>query len=84
MSIHDQTEETVIIKTSSGPIRGLKRKYVGTGNDVYEFRGIPYAKPPIGARRFKKPEAVEKWTNILDATSYGNLCPQKLFQKYAK
>lgn len=80
MSIHDRTEETLIINTSSGPIRGLKRKYVGTGDDLYEFRGIPYAKPPIGARRFKKPEAVEKWTNILDATSYGNLCPQNYFK----
>lgn len=41
MSIHDRTEETLIINTSSGPIRGLKRKYVGTGDDLYEFRGIP-------------------------------------------
>ena len=35
------------------------------------FKGIPYAK----ARRFHAPEPVERWDGILEATSYGYVCP---------
>ncbi|XP_059468441.1 bile salt-activated lipase-like [Neocloeon triangulifer] len=43
----------------------------------YRFRGIPFAKPPVGNLRFKPPQPVEPWTGILDAhSSFGNGCPQ--------
>lgn len=43
---------TVIVTTRQGKLRGKK---VMTANGVayYSFKGIPYAKPPIGALRFK-------------------------------
>lgn len=44
--------------------------------EVLVFRGIPYAMPPVGARRFRPPEAVTPWTGVLDATAFGSIAPQ--------
>jgi hypothetical protein len=43
---------TVVVTTKQGKLKGKK---VMTANGVayYSFKGIPYAKPPIGALRFK-------------------------------
>jgi para-nitrobenzyl esterase len=43
---------------------------------VKSFRGIPYAKPPIGPLRWQPPQNVEKWTVERDATQFRLPCPQ--------
>jgi len=50
----------------------------GTKDDQYhyEFLGIPYAEPPIGKLRFKPPEPVKAWTDVLEADSDGPVCYQ--------
>ncbi|KAK3106128.1 hypothetical protein FSP39_013291 [Pinctada imbricata] len=68
-------EETVV-KTSLGTVRGITVPDKETGESVYEFRGIRYGKPPTGARRFRKPEAVDPWEGEYDASHYGFACPQ--------
>ncbi|CAB3233613.1 unnamed protein product [Arctia plantaginis] len=45
------------------------------GITFYSFQGVPYAKPPIGALRFKDPQAPEEWQGIRDATAEGNNNP---------
>src|SRR5690348_14830281 len=59
-----------VIATAEGPVRGL------ANNGVYEFKGIPYAAPPIGELRWRPPQPVAHWQEPLDATSFGNTCPQ--------
>lgn len=40
------------------------------------FRGIPYAKPPVRALRFRPPQAPEPWSGTRDAGSFGGSAPQ--------
>ncbi|CAB0030891.1 unnamed protein product [Trichogramma brassicae] len=41
------------------------------GKNYYAFRGIPYAKPPLGELRFKDPVPAEKWIGTRDALTFG-------------
>jgi para-nitrobenzyl esterase len=44
--------------------------------DVSVFRGIPYAAPPVGALRWRAPEAEKPWAGERDATRDGPVAPQ--------
>ncbi|XP_077968891.1 uncharacterized protein LOC120335102 [Styela clava] len=54
-----------LVMTSGGRIRGMRIK--NEMYDVHVFLGIPFAKPPVGNRRFAKSEKADPWTNILEA-----------------
>ncbi len=41
-----------------------------------QFLGIPYAAPPVGNLRWRPPQAPPEHTSTLDATSFGDECPQ--------
>ncbi|KAJ8673053.1 hypothetical protein QAD02_004314 [Eretmocerus hayati] len=64
-----------IVHIENGSLRGVL-KNSSEGYDYYAFLGIPYAKPPIGDLRFKDPEPPEKWSEVRDATKYGEKCVQ--------
>nr|XP_056722773.1 cholinesterase-like [Euleptes europaea] len=67
--------DTVVL-TSSGPIQG---KHLPAGSKaVTAYLGIPYAEPPVGKLRFQKPVPHKRWWHILQATNFGNSCPQIL------
>jgi para-nitrobenzyl esterase len=59
-----------VVKTAEGPVRGLQQ------NGVYEFLGIPYAAPPVGALRWMPPQSVKPWRDTLKATEFANTCSQ--------
>ncbi|MFX1277124.1 MAG: carboxylesterase/lipase family protein [Promethearchaeota archaeon] len=67
MSKQDPIEknEFEIVETKLGKIKG----YID-GN-LYIFKGIPYAEPPIGDLRFKPPVNKKSWSGILDTTEFG-------------
>ena len=51
--------------------------FVGTEkNGVLSFKGIPFAKAPIGELRWKAPQSVEASDETFDATSYGKVALQ--------
>jgi para-nitrobenzyl esterase len=54
-----------IVKTTKGLIQGIQRKY-----DT-EFRGIRYAKAPLGELRFKRPQEVDAWDGVYMADKFG-------------
>jgi para-nitrobenzyl esterase len=62
-----------IISIEGGEIIG---QALGEHKDVMSFKGVPYAKPPVGTLRWKPPENVETWEGIREATAYGTACIQ--------
>jgi para-nitrobenzyl esterase len=38
---------------------------------VRAFKGVPFAAPPVGKRRWRPPEAVKPWKGVRDTASYG-------------
>ncbi|OWF47252.1 carboxylesterase 3B-like [Mizuhopecten yessoensis] len=65
---------TTTLKTPSGSIKGLVKSVLR--RNVTQFRNIPYAKPPVGKLRFKKPVPIEPWEDTLDGTAFGPSCVQ--------
>ncbi len=41
-----------------------------------EFKGIPFAAPPLGSLRWKAPQPVSPWHGVRQATSFGPACMQ--------
>jgi para-nitrobenzyl esterase len=59
-----------VIRTGSGAV-------VGDGADVWAFRGIPYAAPPVGELRWRPPASPTPWEGVRKSTSFGADCMQK-------
>ncbi len=68
------TREKPVVRTRYGLVRGipLSEKYEG----LAEFRGIPYAAPPVGALRWRPPVAPVAWTGVRECDTYGPVAMQ--------
>ena len=62
-----------VVQTKAGQIRG------NLENGAAVFRGIPFARPPVGGLRFQAPEPPEPWEGVRDATAFGPQAPQAAF-----
>lgn len=65
------------VETSKGKLEGTKR------DDLCVFRGIPFARPPVGDLRFRAPRPLDTWSGVREATSLGTRAmqvPNKLFE----
>jgi para-nitrobenzyl esterase len=50
----------------------------GVAGDVVSFKGVPYAKPPVGPWRWRPPQRPAPWSGVRDATRYGAICMQRI------
>ncbi len=57
--------QDVLVETRLGPVRGI------TEGGLAVFRGLPFARPPVGPLRFGPPEPPEPWTAVRDAARFG-------------
>ncbi|MYD87872.1 MAG: carboxylesterase family protein, partial [Acidobacteria bacterium] len=62
--------QVAVVETSYGRLRGARLD----GVDV--FKGIPFAKPPVGVLRWRAPEAPAPWPGIRDAVEFGSCAIQ--------
>ncbi|MCI9149268.1 MAG: carboxylesterase family protein [Lachnospiraceae bacterium] len=61
-----------MVQTKYGKVEGQQM----CGYTVY--KGIPYAKPPVGALRWKAPQEPDCWEGVYEAKTFGNMAPQTL------
>lgn len=56
----------------------LQGAYVGDGSTEAVFRGIPYAAPPVGDRRWKPPAPITPREGLQQATAFAPACMQSI------
>jgi para-nitrobenzyl esterase len=59
-----------IVNAPAGAARGEARSGVNI------FRGLPYARPPVGRGRWRPPVEMRPWRGTRDATGFGPVCVQ--------
>ena len=57
------------VKVKNGMLQGL----VGKDPRVTVFRGVPYAKPPVGELRWRAPEPAEDWEGVRKCYEYADM-----------
>lgn len=69
------TNDPDVACTVQGAVRGVVE------GDMLAFKGIPYARPPVGPLRWKPAEAAESWPGERDGSRFGAICPQIIAQE---
>lgn len=59
-----------IVNTKYGKVKGVQEEYCTV------FKGIPFAKPPVGYLRFKEPQKPNSWNEIYYADTFPPACMQ--------
>lgn len=54
-----------VVETGYGKVKGVQE------GDITVWKGIRYAKPPIGELRFRSPQPPEPWDDVYDASQFG-------------
>ena len=65
------------IQTSYGKLQGVgSREDPKIDDNMRVFKGIPYAKPPIGELRWRPPQTPDSWSGIKHANEFSKSCIQ--------
>jgi para-nitrobenzyl esterase len=62
------------VETRQGALQGVGEE------GIRAFRGIPFAKQPVGEGRFRRPEPPAAWPGVRDASAFGPSAPQNKLQ----
>ncbi|MFT3976107.1 MAG: carboxylesterase family protein [Sphingomonas bacterium] len=60
------------MRTQAGILRGT----VAADGRIAAYKGIPYARPPVGPLRWRPPAPASAWRGIRDASAFGHACIQ--------
>ncbi|KAI6234473.1 Carboxylic ester hydrolase [Aphelenchoides fujianensis] len=64
-----------VLRTQIGDVQG--KTFDFGGHQASAFLGIPYAQPPVGELRFKKPLPARPWKGVRQCTQFGSNCPYR-------
>ena len=59
-----------VVETHGGRVEGIEK------DGVLQFRGIPFAAPPVGELRWRPPRPPEPWPGVRSAAGFGPMAPQ--------
>lgn len=62
----------VVVISPAGAVEGV------SVDGITAFKGLPFAKAPVGPRRWTAPEALPTWQGVRDASQFGAACPQPI------
>ena len=65
-----RADNAPVVDTDLGKLRGETHGKGGV------FKGIPFAAPPVGSRRWQAAAPASPWTGVRDATRFGAICTQ--------
>lgn len=60
------------VRTENGVVEGLE----AADPRIISFKGIPFAAPPVGERRWRAPQPVENWEGVLRAYRFAPISVQ--------
>ncbi|GAB2699433.1 carboxylesterase family protein [Mucilaginibacter koreensis] len=60
-----------LVTVANGKLEGVEVK------GIREFKGIPFAQPPVGNLRWREPQPVQNWQGIRKADHFGHRAMQK-------
>ncbi len=67
-----------VVDAPCGKVAGIKTMS-RDGRAIFSYRGMPYAEPPVGALRFKRPQPLKgKWEGEWDGSKFGSKCYQPM------
>ena len=72
---HLPAQTSLLVKTATGELQGVSE------NHVRIFKGIPYAKAPLGDLRWKEPQPLLPWKGIRKADQFGARAMQRFIYK---
>jgi len=62
------------VKTENGWVKGIP----AADPRITAFKGIPFAKPPVGDLRWKAPQPAENWEGVKECYTFGPIAMQKM------
>ena len=72
LAVHGADRATVTV--AGGRLEGV----AGRDASVRVFKGVPYAVPPVGPRRWKAPEPATSWSGVRAADRFAPACVQNV------
>ncbi len=67
------SQASATVRVDGGELQG------SSADGVTSFKGIPFAAPPVGDRRWRPPQAAPRWTGVRQAAEFGASCMQGRF-----
>lgn len=63
--------DPLVRNTLYGAVKGIEDSH-----DTWSWRGVPFAKPPVGSLRWRAPQDPDPWCGVRDCASFGNFSAQ--------